>query len=163
MFDAKKQFEENVELNKQVDILFNHCRDLDRGDTLTYLQIENLTWLRSDPKDYDAYNMFQYAIKKLRDRLLKDRRIDCFVDNRVGVRFCTIDEQLHEKPLIRNRRALRQLSRSQKSLQALRHEDNLSDYQIDAISRKQEKITRERGLLLKDNKSNLFRPVQTSR
>lgn len=100
------------EITDAVDAVYAATRDLRRGQTLLHETIERLLGV-------DRHvGMYDHVVKRVRRRLQDERAIATWPEPTVGYRLCTIPEQL-ALPLVRSRRASRQIRRGIRSVEAL--------------------------------------------
>jgi hypothetical protein len=114
-------FEASEATNAKIEALFAQTADMGRGDFLAHEAIEEVLGI----KRHDAG--WGWLMVKLRDRLEAERGITLWSERLVGYKLLTVAEHL-DVPLRRGRRAIRQLKRGLKSLEAL-PTNRLNDHQ----------------------------------
>jgi hypothetical protein len=107
-------FETKDEVKVAVDALMSLANHIDRGQCMTWNQIESITGDRRG-------NRAQYVIRKFMRRLERDREIVTLAAHNVGLRFLTDEELATEIPAIRQRKAYRQVRRAIKQTALVNH------------------------------------------
>jgi hypothetical protein len=106
MFEAKEY------LSELVDRLYALCQPLKRGEVLPHSQIEAV--LGVPPHQ----GHWQHCMNRLRRRMEDERGITLWPEITHGYKLLLPHEQL-QVPVIRTRRALRQVAKGERSLEAL--------------------------------------------
>lgn len=150
-------FEKNRIIDLTVDLLmqrFQHCK---RGELIKHEIIEataNLTRYQGS---------WGTIIKKLKRRMLDERKIQLFAVHGVGYKLLTPAQQLHDAPFARQRRAARQLKWSRDEVEAIPiselspHDQQTKALKIEHLSKAKKQIdnnTREQRALLEPPERN---------
>ena len=106
-------FSTNEQLEKTASAVYEHAKDLDRGDTLAHDDIERISGCLRYEGQWGA------IVMKVRKKILRERGIALRPIATVGYRFCTKEEQLKYCARNRQKRAVRQLNRGVREIAAL--------------------------------------------
>jgi hypothetical protein len=106
-------FEEKEDVAQAVEALYSVVAKLNRGDILGHDVIASILGLSPHEGRWD------HVVGKVRKRLLKERKIETWPEHEVGYKLLTVQEQLEYVPLERSRRAIRQVRKGRKPLDAL--------------------------------------------
>jgi hypothetical protein len=111
--DDAARFEADPEIAGQIEAVYALTSDLGRGQILLHSEIEAV--LNTPPHT----GRWGHVVRKVRKRLEEERGIATWPDRLVGYRLCSVEEQLHDLPRRRLRRALRQSKRGRLSADAI--------------------------------------------
>lgn len=106
-------FSANERLNKAVGAVVEFARNLGRGETLKYKDIERLTRISRDERQWLT------VISKVKKAILRERGIALFCMTGVGYRLLMANEQLKEESSRRAQHALNDLARSRQVVENL--------------------------------------------
>lgn len=103
----------NEALDQLTNTIFAQTTELDRGDIIPLEMIE-------EASGFGRYTeSWSHLIIKLKRKMLADRAIALWSVRTIGYKLCTKDEQLNMTAEKRQRKAIRQLSRSLREVGAL--------------------------------------------
>jgi hypothetical protein len=123
--------------SEQVEALCRRFADWQRGSTISWNEIEMA--MGRGRNDEGGWNI----IRRFRRRLLADREIVTLAKEAVGIRLLTNEEAAREIPVMRQKRAYRQVNRGLKETSVI-DGSNLSDRLRLVLVRQRENMKRQR-------------------
>lgn len=139
-------FEANEALTRYVEALFGAAAKLERGDFLTH---ETITKILEVPPHQGHW---QHCIERLKARMELEREISLLSEKGLGYRLLTIDEQLTKLPMLRMKRAKKQLKKAKASVEALAdeslsvHQRHVKAGQLEAMANSVESLRVEQHI-----------------
>lgn len=103
-------FETNPEVQAAIERLWQQYENVERGTVLTWEELEGI--MGRSRNDVSGWHI----IRQFRKRLLDQKNIATWKSDTVGIRCLTHKQTLHEMPIIRQRKARRQVNRCLKEL-----------------------------------------------
>ncbi len=149
-------FEKNDVLANLVAKVFDAAANLDRGDVLTWGEIETVLNL----KRYEG--QWKQIINAVKLRIRNERGIATRAIVNVGLLFFTVKQQLHRCPEYRQQRAIRQITHGIRELQAIENEP-LSVHEAMRFNMSMEALKTERKAIRNDARalSVISRPKES--
>jgi hypothetical protein len=103
-------FETNPEVQEAIERLWQEYQGVERGTIIPWDEIETVMGRSRD--DVSGWHI----IRQFRKRLRIEKHITTWKQDSVGIRCLTHQQTLHEMPVIRQRKARRQVTRCLKEL-----------------------------------------------
>ena len=115
-------FDENEHTTSSVAVMVDAVAKLERGDIIHYAAVAKLTGIVRESPNWTAF------IRRLRRDLRLTRGVTLTFVTNVGYRIDPVKDQLHTRSIHRQRKALRQMDRDIKELDALPNRE-LTDHE----------------------------------
>lgn len=149
-------------LKEMANAAYERAKELDRGDVIPWEAIEEAAGIERYSEHWTS------VIKKLKRKFLDERGIALWAVAGVGLKLTTKDEQLNLITVKRQRRAVRQMSRSLQELGALpsleltNNQRRLQAYRLDEMHRTRrlmKRSIRHQGEEVRKTEVNPRRPL----
>lgn len=138
----------------KVDQVLAMLRSLHKGDTVSWERLELTMGMHREDKGGWT------IIKRVRAKLLKDRKINTIASPRLGLRLLTDRQAARELPAMRQKRARRQISKALRETQEI-DQRNLTRHESVALAFQRKHLKAERLAISRGEKESaaLLRPA----